>query len=205
MNVDPRVMAFFPECLSRSASDAMADRIRALMTKHGWGLWAVELKQTQTFIGCVGLHIPTHDFSFNPCVEIGWRLMADYWGSGYATEAAQAALQTGFDVLELEEIVSFTALLNRRSQALMERLGMQREAWTFEHPALPSDSPLREHCLYRLDKNLYQNDNWRQGLRGAGPDQSKLSLPIHTVFHDLSVQKQEPRYQEPPDSIMSGG
>ncbi len=158
MNADLRVMEHFPACLEQAASDELADRCYTLIAERGWGIWAVELKQTQSFIGFVGLHIPTHDFPFNPCVEIGWRLAADHWGNGYATEAAQAALQVGFDVLELEEIVSFTSLLNRRSQALMDRLGMQREARTFEHPALPVGSPLREHCLYRLDKNLYQSN-----------------------------------------------
>ena len=158
MNADLRVMEHFPACLEQAASDELADRCCKLIAERGWGIWAVELKQTQSFIGFVGLHIPTHDFPFNPCVEIGWRLAADHWGNGYATEAAQAALQVGFDMLELEEIVSFTSLLNRRSQALMERLGMQREAWTFEHPALPAGSPLREHCLYRLDRNLYQSN-----------------------------------------------
>lgn len=156
MNADPRVMEYFPACLGQEASDELADRCRKLIAERGWGIWAVELKQTHTFIGFVGLHIPTHDFPFNPCVEIGWRLAADYWGKGYATEAARTALQLGFDTLGLEEIVSFTSLLNQRSQALMERLGMRRESWTFKHPALPPGSPLQEHCLYRLGRNVYQ-------------------------------------------------
>lgn len=158
MNADLRVMEHFPACLEQAASDDLAGRCRKLVAECGWGIWAVELKQTQTFIGFVGLHIPTYDFPFNPCVEIAWRLAAAHWGNGYATEAARAALQVGFDILELEEIVSFTSLLNRRSQAVMERLGMQREAWTFEHPALPPGDPLREHCLYRLNRNVYQSN-----------------------------------------------
>lgn len=154
MNADPRVMEYFPAHLERTASDELADRCRSLIAERGWGFWAVEHKQTHTFIGFVGLRIPTHDFPFNPCVEIGWRLATDYWGKGYATEAARAALQVGFNTLGLEEIVAFTSLLNRRTQLLMERLGMQRESWTFEHPALPPDSLLREHCLYRLGRKL---------------------------------------------------
>ena len=155
INADPCVMKYFPTCLDRQASDAMADRIRVLIASRGWGVWAVELKQTQTLIGFVGLHIPTDDLPFKPCVEIAWRLAADCWGRGYATEAAKAALQVGFDTLEMAEIVSFTSLLNRRSQAVMERLGMRREVQTFLHPAVPADSPLREHCLYRLAKHDY--------------------------------------------------
>ena len=97
INADPGVMKYFPTCLDRQASDAMADRIRVLIASRGWGVWAVELKQTQTLIGFVGLHIPTDDLPFKPCVEIAWRLAADCWGRGYATEAAKAALQVGFD------------------------------------------------------------------------------------------------------------
>jgi RimJ/RimL family protein N-acetyltransferase len=152
LNADPRVMEFFPSILDRAASDAMIDRIQKLIIDQGWGLWAVESKQNKQFIGYVGLHIPTADLPFSPCVEIGWRLAFEYWGKGYATEAAQAALKVGFDRLKLPEIVSFTAIHNHRSSAVMKRLGMIRDAETFEHPSLPVEDPLREHCLYRLSQ-----------------------------------------------------
>lgn len=161
LNADPRVMEHFPACLEAEASDELANRCRTLIAERGWSIWAVELRQTRSFIGSVGLHIPTYDFPFNPCVEIGWRLAANYWGKGYAAEAAQAALQVGFNTLGLEEVVAFTALLNKRSQALMECLGMRREAWTFEHPAVPPGSPLREHCLYRLGRSAYAEQTWK--------------------------------------------
>lgn len=97
LNADPRVMEFFVECLDRSASDALVDCLRSLIAERGWGLWAVELKQTRTFIGFVGLHVPTADLPFKPCVEIGWRLAAEYWGRGYATQAARATLRVGLE------------------------------------------------------------------------------------------------------------
>jgi RimJ/RimL family protein N-acetyltransferase len=155
LNADPRVMEHFPNTLDKAASDAMADKIRSLITEQGWGFWAVERKDTQAFIGSVGLHRPTADLPFNPCVEIGWRLAAEHWGQGYATEAARAALQVGFETLGLEEIVAFTALSNLKSQAVMERLGMQRDEETFEHPDVPIGNPLREHCLYRMTSDSY--------------------------------------------------
>ncbi|MGK5043902.1 GNAT family N-acetyltransferase [Janthinobacterium sp. GB1R12] len=152
LNADPRVMAYFPAALSRDASDAMARRCSGLIAGRGWGLWAVTLRENNTFIGMTGLHSPDAQLPCSPCVEIGWRLAFDYWGQGYAQEAAHAALQAGFGRLQLPEIVSFTALPNVRSSTLMARLGMRRDAATFEHPALPPGHALRTHCLYRLTR-----------------------------------------------------
>jgi RimJ/RimL family protein N-acetyltransferase len=157
LNTDPQVMEFFPSILYRAASDEMFDRIQKSIIDRGWGLWAVESKQDKQFIGFVGLHIPTADLPFSPCVEVGWRLAFEYWGKGYATEAAQAALKVGFDRLNLPEIVSFTAINNHRSSAVMERLGMIRESETFEHPNLTAGHRLREHCLYRLSRKRWNS------------------------------------------------
>jgi RimJ/RimL family protein N-acetyltransferase len=158
LNADPKVMEFYPNILDRAASDAMVDRVQALISDRGWSLWAVELKADKQFIGYVGLHVPNYDLPCSPCVEIGWRLALPYWGKGYASEAARAVLKVGFDRLNLPEIVSFTATINRRSYTLMERLGMTRAAETFEHPNIPVGHPLREHYLYRLSKEEWQLD-----------------------------------------------
>jgi len=149
LNADPRGMEFFPSPLTRRDSDALADRCQSLIAERGWGFWAAELKNSRTFIGFVGLHVPAAELPFSPCVEVGWRLAFEHWGQGLATEAAAQALHIGFDVLGLREIVSFTVPDNRRSRAVMERLSM-RESGVFEHPRLPQGSPFRLHCLYRL-------------------------------------------------------
>lgn len=151
LNADPRVMQFFPSSLSRTESDAVADRCESLIQERGWGFWAAELKATGAFIGFVGLNTPSPLLPFSPCVEIGWRLAFEYWGKGLATEAAKRAMHVGFHSLGLEEIVSFTAVGNLRSRAVMTRIGMH-EYGTFEHPAVLEGSPLRPHCLYRLKK-----------------------------------------------------
>jgi RimJ/RimL family protein N-acetyltransferase len=151
MNADARVMEFFPSTLGRAASDALADRIEAHFRERGFGLWAVEVPDVADFIGFTGLSVPRFEAPFVPCVEIGWRLAAQHWGKGYATEAARLALGYGFETLELSEIVSFTATTNLRSRAVMERLGMRRDpADDFDHPALSEGRPLRRHVLYRL-------------------------------------------------------
>ena len=152
LNADPRVMEFFPSTLEREASDAGIARCQSTIAERGWGLWAAEIRSSNEFIGFVGLQVPTAPMPFSPCVEVGWRLAYAHWGKGFATEAARAALRIGFEQLELQEIVSFTAVNNRRSRAVMERLGMQEAEATFEHPSVPAGSPLREHCLYRLTR-----------------------------------------------------
>ncbi|WP_310486377.1 GNAT family N-acetyltransferase [Chamaesiphon sp. VAR_69_metabat_338] len=156
LNSDPQVMEFLPNLLDRVASDAMFDRLQSRIADRGWGFWAVESKIDRQFIGFVGLNIPQYELSFAPCVEVGWRLAVEYWGKGYATEAAKGALEIGFERLDVPEIVSFTTT-NHRSRAVMERLGMERAAETFEHPLLAVGHPLREHYLYRLARAKWQS------------------------------------------------
>jgi RimJ/RimL family protein N-acetyltransferase len=83
-------------------------------------------------------------------VEIGWRFATAYWGQGYATEAANAALSFGFSQVSLNEIVAFTTTGNMRSRRVMERLGMTYDnADDFDHPNLAPGHSLRPHVLYR--------------------------------------------------------
>ncbi|EDX86900.1 acetyltransferase, GNAT family [Synechococcus sp. PCC 7335] len=157
LNGDERVMEFFPHPLSRLESDALAEKIMSAFGQRGWGWWAVEVTGAHDFIGFVGLNIPSADLPFQPCVEVGWRLDYPYWGYGYASEAAKAALGFGFDTLALEKIVSFTAVVNKRSEAVMRKLGMHRAPETFMHPNVPKDHALREHCLYELKRTDWES------------------------------------------------
>jgi ribosomal-protein-alanine N-acetyltransferase len=156
MNADPRVMEFFPGVLSRDESRLRFARGNALMAEHGIGMWPVEVIGGAAFIGMVGLAKPDFDAPFMPAVEIGWRLAAEHWGQGYATEAARAVLAFGFDRLALPEIVSFTTVGNVRSRRVMEKLGMRRSAGDdFLHPRLPEAHRLRPHVLYRLSRAAF--------------------------------------------------
>jgi len=150
LNADPKVMAFYTAPLGRVESDALADRFQALIAARGWDFWAVEIQGSGAFAGFVGLHHPQPTLPFSPCVEIGWRLAARFWGRGLATEAARAALGVGFEQLGLPEVVAFTSLDNLKSRAVMARLGMREVPERFEHPGIPPGHRLREHCLYRL-------------------------------------------------------
>ena len=160
MNADPVVMEFFPSTRTRAESDAMIDRVEQAFERDGFGLWAVEQRSDGELLGFVGLSRPSVDvvvggLPLSDQVEIGWRLRRDAWGRGLATEAAREVLGTALDPtgLDLPEVVSFTAAVNLRSRALMERVGMTRDkADDFEHPALPAGHRLRPHVLYRASR-----------------------------------------------------
>ncbi|OAT35013.1 GNAT family N-acetyltransferase [Proteus myxofaciens] len=148
----PDVMKYFPSVLTQDESNKLVDAICERFKQYkGWGLWAVELKSTQEFIGFVGLNRPNDTLPFSPCVEIGWRIAKKFWRQGYAYEAACEVLIFAFEHLHLDEVVAFTAVLNTPSQGVMQKLGMQQSEY-FIHPALDKNHPLAKHVLYRLKK-----------------------------------------------------
>lgn len=156
LNSDPAVMEFFPAPQSRSASDASIDAWQSQFAAQGWSNWAVEVRETGGFAGFVGLTVPRRMLPFSPCVEVGWRLAREHWGKGYATEGARGALGVGFERLQLAEVVSFTAVGNLRSRAVMERIGMRNANQDFEHPGVPEGHALRLHCLYRITRAQWE-------------------------------------------------
>jgi RimJ/RimL family protein N-acetyltransferase len=90
---------------------------------RGFGLWAVEETETETFVGRVGFIQPEGW----PGFELGWTLARSCWGKGYATEAARRALTYAFTELEREHVISLIHPKNTASRAVAERLGEQYE------------------------------------------------------------------------------
>ena len=159
LNADSRVMEYFPSTLTKKESDERAHSWKPKIEARGWGLWAVSAPGVADFIGFIGLEHVDFQAHFTPAVEIGWRLAFDYWGKGYATEGALAALQYGFEKLHLQEIVSFTAVQNMRSRRVMERIGMHHDPNDdFDHPKLAEGHWLRRHVLYRLKAAEWQEE-----------------------------------------------
>lgn len=155
LNSDPIVMEHFPSTLTREESDLLVDRVLQRWRAGRPSLWAVEAPGRAEFIGFTGLLEPSFTAHFTPCVEVGWRLASAHWGEGYATEAARAALDHGFDKLGLTQIVSFTSATNIRSQRVMTKLGMTHDPDDdFDHPGIDEQSPLRRHVLYRIDAGV---------------------------------------------------
>jgi 3-dehydroquinate dehydratase/shikimate dehydrogenase len=156
MNADPAVVEHLMGPMSRERSDDFVDRIERHWDEHGWGLWAVEVPGVASFVGYVGLW--PAGYVAEGMVEVGWRLAAEHWGHGYATEAAREALRFGFEEVGLDEIVSFTVPQNERSWRVMERIGLIRDpAGDFDHPRVdPAAYPeLVRHVFYRLPREAW--------------------------------------------------
>ena len=149
-------MEHFPSVNTRAESDAGFDRIVAKMARQGFGLWAVEVTDVAEFIGFIGLN-PADAVLGRSVLEIGWRLAAEHWGHGYATEGGAAALAHAFEVLGEDEVVSFTTTANSRSRHVMEKLGLvHRPDEDFDHPGVPATWQGRRHVLYAIT-----HDQWR--------------------------------------------
>ncbi len=157
INADPRVMRWFPSTQDRARSDEGVDRFVRIHEERGWTAWAVEVVGSERgpapFVGFVGLVPPDWPAPFGhvePLVEIGWRLSADWWGLGIATEAAREALRFGLQEAGLTEVVSFTVPPNLPSQAVMQRIGMRYDG-VFHHPKATATDWWGPHVLYRVD------------------------------------------------------
>jgi RimJ/RimL family protein N-acetyltransferase len=178
MNADAEVVRYLRGKLDRAASDAFIDRMEAGFERYGFGLWAVEVKQTGLFLGFTGLAMQTFPAHFTPAVEVGWRMARYAWGRGYATEAARTAMAFGFTGVGLPEVVSITTRGNERSIAVMRRLGMVTDpGWDFEHPLLPRGHPLRPHVLFRLSADDWAAQQAASGATGQGSPGSQRQVP----------------------------
>lgn len=151
MNKDEDVMRYYPSILSDEETVAMMERINGHFQTHGFGLFAVEKRDTKEFIGYTGFMIPRFQSFFTPCVEIGWRIKKEEWNKGFATEAATACLHYGFETLGFDKIYSFTSVVNQPSERVMQKTGMKKEG-EFGHPNLSTDSPLCRHVLYKIER-----------------------------------------------------
>ena len=153
LSADPNVMEYLMPLTPHDAYTTWIDRQIASLREHGICFWAVESRKDGAFVGAVGLLPDQH---FAPAIEVGWRVARTFWGLGYAPEAAAAAVRFGFETLQLPEILANTAVTNRKSRRVMEKLGMLHdETDDFDHPRVPEGHPLRRHVLYRLTRGRW--------------------------------------------------
>ncbi|MGH1480812.1 MAG: GNAT family N-acetyltransferase [Geminicoccales bacterium] len=156
MNTDPEVMRYFPRLLDRDATTKIVEIMKSHNETFGLGYWPIEVPGVAPIIGFVGLMIIPFRAHFTPCIETGWRLAWLYWGHGYASEEANAAMTFAFDRLPADEVLAFAVQDNRRSTRAMERIGMVRDTdGNVDHPGIEEGSPLRRHCLYRMSRDRW--------------------------------------------------
>jgi RimJ/RimL family protein N-acetyltransferase len=148
LNADLEVRRFLGPVLSPAQSEAWAINYQDDLDRHGFGFWALEVRDSSDFVGFCGLSRLDHGSPV--CgVEVGWRLARLAWGHGYATEAGRAVLSYGLLTLGLPEVLAVTAESNTRARALARRLGMKRDPGDdFDDPDVP-DPWLRRYVVYR--------------------------------------------------------
>ena len=166
INSDPEVMEFFPALRSREESDALMDRIVAMINDDSFGFYALQDKNTGDVVGFTGLmRTDLEPFMPKGVLEIGWRLAKRYWGKGYVTEAALASLAYAFNERGEDEVVSFAVHNNHRSTSVMQRIGMVNDPKRdFDHPKVPDSHPqLKRHMLYTISKQQWLNQHGKSG------------------------------------------
>ncbi len=151
MNANPEVMRYFPSLVSQEDTWLFIERMQAQLIQAGFCYYAVDLLDTQEFIGFIGLSIPKFESDFTPCVDIGWRLAPVCWNQGLASEGAARCLEHAKD-LGIAQVLAIAPQVNLPSIQVMRKIGMQHIK-NFEHPLL-KDYPSLQNCvLYGVKYN----------------------------------------------------
>jgi RimJ/RimL family protein N-acetyltransferase len=152
LHSDPHVVEWLGGALMSAEQMRTAfDRMRAELDQRGWGMWAIT-DEAGLIVGAAGLQPVREGLPSYPGVEAAWRLAFHAQGKGRVTTAMRAVLPWAFANVEgLQEIQTFTARSNEKSQRVMVRLGFARDpSRDFDHPALPEGHPLRPHVMYAM-------------------------------------------------------
>lgn len=150
VSADPKVMEYFPAPATPLQTSQFIEKMQAQYREMGHCYFAVELLETNEFIGFIGLMYQDYDAEFTPCVDIGWRLATIHWDKGYATEGAKRCLTYALEDLKLDMVYSTAPIINTKSTKVMEKIGMTK-VLTFIHPRLKDNEKLRKCALYKIE------------------------------------------------------
>ncbi|WP_053404354.1 GNAT family N-acetyltransferase [Persicobacter sp. CCB-QB2] len=148
MNQDEQVMRHFPTLPDEKDCRQFMEKMNLQQEEKGYCYWAVELLESNEFIGFIGLSDQHYKAPFTPCIDIGWRLKKEFWGMGLAPEGAEACFEYGKNQLGLKEIFAVAPKINEPSIRVMEKIGMINKG-RFKHPTLTGFPMLRD-CVYYL-------------------------------------------------------
>lgn len=153
INSNPEVMATLGPLMNLDEVAALIVRMQGIEAEHGHCFWAMERRDDGRLIGWCGAIVGSVGPIAGKC-EIGWRMARDCWGQGLVSEAARATIAWLFANRADESLWAITTPDNRRSRAVMERLGMvYRPELDFNHPRLAADDPLLRHVTYELRRS----------------------------------------------------
>lgn len=150
INADIEVMEYFPSIQTEDQTHQFINRMQKQFASKGFCYFAVEIIETQEFIGFIGLSEQTYQADFTPCIDIGWRINRNFWGKGYATEGARKVLCFAFEELKIKKILSIASAINTSSENVMKKIGMQKVK-VFEHSLLKDNTRLKECVLYEIN------------------------------------------------------
>ena len=151
LNSDSDVMEYFESIRTQKETLDLLIKIKNHHQRFGFCLYAVEFLEESKFIGFIGFMPDSMGLDISPCIEIGWRLDKAYWNRGLATEGAKRCLEYAFNLLKIKEIYSCTALINKRSERIMQKIGMNFVK-NFNHPNVTSGHKLMQHVLYHIQR-----------------------------------------------------
>ncbi|MEX5636422.1 GNAT family N-acetyltransferase [Parafrankia sp. FMc2] len=140
MNADAETMRYMDGTIGRESSDRLVTHLIGHWHLYGFGMWALELRESGEFIGRAGLYGPTGW----PGVEAAWSIRRDLWGQGLAVEAGQAAVHFARQHLRIDHLVSIIEPDHRASRRVAEKLH-------FGFVELADVGPWKEQAIYRLD------------------------------------------------------
>ena len=145
MGKDEHVMKYFPNLLSEKETTEFVERLQKHFLTYGFTYFAIEILETNEFIGFTGFVHQTWKSKFTPCVDIGWRIKKSAWGNGYATEAANCCFENGFKKFNIKKVYAFASKNNLDSENVMQKTGMEYVDY-FDHPKL-MDTPNLNPCV----------------------------------------------------------
>lgn len=143
---DPAVADWHGGRWSRERAHREAAHWRAVWERDRAGKWIAYHRGTGELVGRGGLS--RSEVAGQVRLEVGWTLLGSRWGQGYATELGRAALAYAFDDLGVDQVVAFTERHNRRSRAVMERLGMRYQGEILRRGLLAGQPGVQDHAPF---------------------------------------------------------
>jgi RimJ/RimL family protein N-acetyltransferase len=151
INSDEKVMEFFPNLISHDQTIEFILRMQKQFSEKGYCYFAVDLLETNEFIGCIGLSYQQFESEFTPCIDIGWRIKSNQWNKGFATEGAKRCLDFAFNDLKLEKVNAIAPKINLKSEIIMKKIGMSK-ILEFDHLLLLEHERLLKCNVYEIKK-----------------------------------------------------